>query len=181
MCSGHSARAQSNDGYRCELSRITKTGCRQSALTCTPSIDGPVSSDSRRSFPGTVFTVPGTKPSSAHPAARGHQRQVSGGTAVIQRGRPQVAPPTRGRMSAARRAELTLSTRNGHQEAALSWRERDTHETAAMPYLTSCSRTKRCESFCIPLNFGARYADEAGQLPMRLQWRYRQPYPAFAG
>ena len=30
--------------------------------------------------------------------------------AVIQRGRPPVAPPTRDRMSAARRAELTLST-----------------------------------------------------------------------
>lgn len=33
--------------------------------------------------------------------------------AVIQRGRPPVRPPTRGRMSAARRVELTLSTRCG--------------------------------------------------------------------
>lgn len=37
------------------------------------------------------------------------------GAAVIQRGRPQVALPTRGRMAAARRAELTLSTRIGPQ------------------------------------------------------------------
>jgi len=36
--------------------------------------------------------------------------------AVIQTGSPQVALPTRGRMSAARRVELTLSTRSVHPE-----------------------------------------------------------------
>lgn len=34
---------------------------------------------------------------------------------VIQRGRPLVPPPTRGRMSAARRVELTLSNRRSHR------------------------------------------------------------------